>query len=272
MRHKEEHHLVQDRPEKKQQNVTEVQHHMEADLSQCSQASEGKNVLALAKKKALHLQQDEEEKLKLCTELQKKTCTSEDTVQYLQLQLRSYQHSIQSVRDDLHRLEDSVQSLKGKEERDHLPKQKLLNAQESTKFMQKGLDVSKDLSHTLQQQLGTTDQNCTCREMLMACEAWVKETPRENPCEVMSCEEGIENIKKDLRERLNNRLQSTKTDLQGKLKMSVQENLDHLKRRMEKAKAKSKAEIEQLQHKFDKAKEKVREMEGKLHTQSKWTI
>ncbi|GAA6087068.1 filamin-A-interacting protein 1-like isoform X1, partial [Tachysurus ichikawai] len=89
----------------------------------------------------------EEEKMKLCTELQEKVCASENMVQSLQLELSFSQRSIQLLSYNLLQSADSVQSLKvelkAKEEKIHLLDQRLLSAQESTKLIQKDLDVSK---------------------------------------------------------------------------------------------------------------------------------
>ncbi|KAK3513769.1 hypothetical protein QTP70_028719, partial [Hemibagrus guttatus] len=176
----------------------------------------------------------QKEKLKLSTELQEKLCTSENMVQSLQLELSSYQLSIQSMRDH-HQFEDAVQSLE-----------------------MKAMDLgSKDLFHTLQQQLSTTGrQNRVLRQVLMACEARVQEAEKEKQQETES---------KEACERKLRNLESALDDLQGELKVS-QEREENLMRSIEKARANHKAEVEQLQHSLEKTKKEAREMEMKFRT------
>ncbi|XP_027006587.2 filamin-A-interacting protein 1-like isoform X2 [Tachysurus fulvidraco] len=212
----------------------------------------------------------EEEKMKLCTELQEKVCASENMVQSLQLELSFSQRSIQLLSYNLLQSADSVQSLnvelKAKEEKIQLLEQRLLSAQESTKLIQKDLDVSKDLSHTFQQQLSTTvEQNRVLQEALMACEARVQEAEKEKQRGVKAkekCEKKIRNTKLVLK-ALNKQLELVQDKLEGELKMSL-EREDNLKMTIEKATANHKAEVKQLQHSLYLAKVEAREMEMNL--------
>lgn len=211
-----------------------------------------------------------------CTELQKKLRASEDMVQSLQQELSSSKRIIQLLRDDLQRSEDSVESLKEelkeKEERNHVLTQRLHNAQESTKFVQNDLDAFKCRSHTLQKQLNAAEeQNRALQEALMACEARVQEAEREKQQKVEH-EEECTKVKStsSLLQSLNTWLDIILDELQGGLKMSL-EKKESLKRTIGNAKAKNMAEVEELQHNIAKVKEKLREMERKHDTESKWT-
>lgn len=213
-----------------------------------------------------------------CTELQKKLRASEDMVQSLKQELCFSKCTIQLLRDDLHRSEDNAESLKNElEEKGEINCvliQRLQNAQESTRFIQNDLDAFKCRSSALQKQLNAAkEQNRALQEVLRACKAQVQEAERDKQCKFEHKEEPNKKTKNmsDLTKGLKNQLNIVLDKLQGEMKMSL-EREESLKRTIENVKAKNMAEIEELQHSLDKAKEEAREMERKLSIESKWII
>lgn len=234
------------------------------------------HILRLSERDAAKMQLADREQMKELAELQKKLHASEDMVQSLQLQLSSSQHSIQSLKDELHRSKDCVDALKKqlkeKDKRIHLLKKRLLGAQVSKTFIQD--DLSKELSHRLQQQLNATEeQNRALQEALRACEAQVQEAKKENERSIKSkeeCQRTIRNMQNSFKS-LNNQLESALDDLQGELKMAL-EREESLKTTIENLKVRHMAEVEQLQQNVDKAKQEAKEAEKQHHIESKLTI
>ncbi|TSP09094.1 Phosphatidylinositol 4-phosphate 5-kinase type-1 gamma [Bagarius yarrelli] len=221
-----------------------------------------------------HLIRAKEDKLKVCTELQKQLRTYENMVQYFQLELGFSQRSMRSLRHHLDQSVDSVWSLKEelkeKQEKIHLLNEKLFSAHESTKFVKMDLDVYKNLCYRLHQQLSATEEkNCALQDALMACKARVQEAEQEKQQEVESkkqCEKTISNIRNSFK-GLNNRLSIAMDDLQEQLKMA-QEREESLKRTVGEATAKHEAEVEQLNRSLHEATEKARLAERKFDSKS----
>lgn len=138
-----------------------------------------------------HLIRTEKEKLKVCTELQKKLCASENMVQALQLELRSSHCAIKSLRDNLRHSEDTVRflkaELKGKEERIQLLKQRVLLAQHNTKFIQEDMDVMS----------ATDEQSRAHKKAPIACE--VQEAKREKQQEAESNKSLIKSLERTIK-------------------------------------------------------------------------
>ncbi|GAA6076350.1 filamin-A-interacting protein 1-like isoform X1, partial [Tachysurus ichikawai] len=109
-----------------------------------------------------------------------------------------------------------------------------------------------------------TVKKLTLTELPLTCDLLVKETDRENPWNVLNNILYVEKIKKELHERSDNRLWSTKADLQMRLKVSGEEKLENLMRMRKNTKAK-KAEIETL-NSLHKDKEEATDTEGRLTT------
>ncbi|TSP09093.1 hypothetical protein Baya_10715 [Bagarius yarrelli] len=210
-----------------------------------------------------HFIRAEEEKASVYIELQ----NNETMVQsLLSSSVTSSQHCIQSLRDHLHQSEDTIESLKlelkEKQEKIYLLNEKLFNGHKSTTLMQTDLDGYKDLCYRLQQQLSATEeQNRSLQEALMACKARVQEAEQEKQQEVESKEECRSKISNmfNILKGLNNWLELAMSDLQGQLKLAL-EREKSLRRTVEEATAKHKAEVQKLQHGLNKSKKKARKI------------
>ncbi|XP_060748482.1 uncharacterized protein LOC132861098 [Tachysurus vachellii] len=122
-----------------------------------------------------------------------------------------------------------------------------------------------ELKKSLKKEMGfeETVKKLTLTELPLPCDMLVKETDTENPWKVLNNILYVEKIK-ETHERLDNRLWSTKADLQMKLKVSGEEKLENLMRMRKNTNAK-KAEIEPL-NSLHKAKEEATDTEGRLNT------